>query len=78
MPQVLEDITVLDLSSGWAGSVATMILADFGADVIKVEPPEGDPYREWPQSKLWNRGRSRGVEMISISLMPANIRTVSG
>ncbi|MCL0043280.1 CoA transferase [Dehalococcoidia bacterium] len=57
MPQVLEDITVLDFSSGWAGSVATMILADFGAEVIKVEPPEGDPYREWPQSKLWNRGK---------------------
>jgi crotonobetainyl-CoA:carnitine CoA-transferase CaiB-like acyl-CoA transferase len=68
MPQVLENITVLDFSSGWAGSVTTMILADFGADVIKVEPPEGDPYRKWPQSKLWNRGK----KSISVDLKNSN------
>lgn len=57
MPQLLENIVVLDFSSGWAGSVASMILSDFGAEVIKVEPPEGDPYRAFPQSLLWNRGK---------------------
>ncbi|MFH1560163.1 MAG: CoA transferase [Chloroflexota bacterium] len=57
MAQVLENIVVLDFSSGWAGSVATMILSDFGAEVIKVEPPEGDPYRAFPQALLWNRGK---------------------
>ena len=57
MTQVLDNIVVLDFSSGRAGSVATMILSDFGAEVIKVEPPEGDPYREFPQSFLWNRGK---------------------
>ncbi len=41
MTQVLQDITVLDFSSGWAGSIATMVLSDFGAEVIKVEPPRG-------------------------------------
>lgn len=57
MTEPLEGITVLDFSSGWAGSVATMILSDFGAEVIKVEPPEGDPYRAFPQALLWNRGK---------------------
>ncbi len=56
MTQVLQDITVLDFSTGWAGSVATMVLSDFGAEVIKAEPPEGDPYRAFPQALLWNRG----------------------
>ena len=57
MTQPLENIVVLDFSSGRAGSVATMILSDFGAEVIKVEPPDGDPYRAFPQSLLWNRGK---------------------
>ena len=39
MTQVFEGITVLDFTSGQAGGVATMVLSDFGAEVIKVEPP---------------------------------------
>ena len=57
MDQVLDGITVLDFSSGMAGSIATMTLSDFGANVIKVEPPEGDNYRAFPSSFLWNRGK---------------------
>ena len=41
----LDGIRVLDLSIGPVGGVATMVLGDFGADVIKVEPPGGDPGR---------------------------------
>ena len=40
-----DDLRIIDLTSGQAGGIATMILADFGADVIKVEPPGGDPSR---------------------------------
>lgn len=43
----LENIRVLDLSHTLAGPLATMILADLGAEVIKVEPPAGDETREW-------------------------------
>jgi crotonobetainyl-CoA:carnitine CoA-transferase CaiB-like acyl-CoA transferase len=44
----LEDVKVLDLSRVLAGPYATMVLADFGADVLKVEHPErGDDTRHW-------------------------------
>ena len=57
MTQLLEDITVLDFTQGMAGSVATMVMSDFGARVIKIEPPGGDPYRAMPAAPVWHRGK---------------------
>jgi len=47
-PASLDDIKILDLSEGLAGPLCARILADFGADVIKVEPPRGDGARAMP------------------------------
>ncbi len=43
----LAGVKVVDLSRVLGGPYATMILADHGADVIKIEPPQGDDTRQW-------------------------------
>jgi crotonobetainyl-CoA:carnitine CoA-transferase CaiB-like acyl-CoA transferase len=43
---IFSGLKVVDLSSFIAGPGAAVILSDFGADVIKVEPPHGDPWRQ--------------------------------
>src|SRR4051812_8881220 len=55
----LEGIRVVDCTRGTAGPRATGILADYGADVIWVEPPGGDPYRDRlaVRYSVWNRGK---------------------
>lgn len=43
----LAGLRIMDLSRLFAGNVLTQILGDFGAEVVKVEPPEGDTLRGW-------------------------------
>lgn len=57
MPMVLDGIRVLDLTSGPAGGIATMILADFAAEVLMIEPPHGYHLNELPASRMWRRGK---------------------
>jgi crotonobetainyl-CoA:carnitine CoA-transferase CaiB-like acyl-CoA transferase len=45
-PRLLDGIRVIDAASFIAGPVATTVMADFGADVVKIEPPGGDTYRQ--------------------------------
>ncbi len=61
MPGACDGLKVLDFSQGMAGGLATMVLSDFGAEVVKVEPPGGDPFRAWPASLMWNRGKKSVV-----------------
>lgn len=57
MQQALEGIRVLDLGYYIAGPYASMLLADQGAEVIKVERPGGDPGRQLSGFVVWNRGK---------------------
>ena len=54
---LLEGVRVIDTSGGIAAPYATMFLADHGADVVKVEPPAGDPYRADAGFQTFNRGK---------------------
>ena len=50
MQRGLSHLRVVDFTSGIAGGYCTKLLADAGADVIKVEPDGGDPLRRWTSS----------------------------
>lgn len=54
---VLGRIRVLDLSWGIAGPMAAMLLGDHGAEVTKIEPPGGDPFRAQLGYRVWQRGK---------------------
>ncbi|HVG84601.1 MAG TPA: CoA transferase [Vicinamibacterales bacterium] len=67
----LDGVRVLDLSRMVAGGVAGMLLADFGADVVKVEQPgTGDPLRQWTAEglPLWWKVYARNKRFVTLNL----------
>ncbi|MBM3346122.1 MAG: CoA transferase [Betaproteobacteria bacterium] len=56
----LAGIRVVDFTQAIVGPTATMLLADFGADVIKVEPPGGDSSRRWGENRYGDKGQYSG------------------
>ena len=63
----LLDVRVIDLTQALAGPFCTMLLADLGADVIKVEPPRGDMTRGMPPWPENNEGCDYGGYFASIN-----------
>src|ERR1700704_2172741 len=59
---LLTDLQVVDFSSGIPGAYCAKLLGDAGAEVIKVEPPEGDPLRRWTNQGYWSGADSRGED----------------
>ena len=50
-PDALADIVVVDFTIVMSGPMCTRMLADAGADVVKVEPPDGDVVRQRPPQR---------------------------
>lgn len=69
---MLSGITVLDLSQFLPGPMMTVMMADQGASVIKVEPPSGDPVRQMEPSEagdsVWFANLNRGKQSLVLDL----------
>lgn len=75
-PPPLKGIKVLELGTLIAGPYAASVLAQFGADVVKVEPPRtGDPLRKWRKlhegTSLWWYAQSRNKRSLTLDLKSA-------
>jgi crotonobetainyl-CoA:carnitine CoA-transferase CaiB-like acyl-CoA transferase len=69
--KALDGVRVLDLSRMVAGGVAGMLLADFGAEVVKVEQPgAGDPLRQWTADgqPFWWKVYARNKRFVTLNL----------
>ena len=79
--QALAGIKVIELGQLIAGPFAAKTLADFGADVIKIEPPgEGDPLRKWRLlhngTSVWWQVQSRNKKSVTLDLRQAEGREI--
>jgi crotonobetainyl-CoA:carnitine CoA-transferase CaiB-like acyl-CoA transferase len=77
----LEEVRVLDLATILAGPLAAALLGDFGADVIKVEHPRGDPLRRHGHARdghgLWWKQLARNKRCVTLDLsVPAGQRVM--
>jgi crotonobetainyl-CoA:carnitine CoA-transferase CaiB-like acyl-CoA transferase len=61
MTQFLDGLRVLDFGSGLSGRLVTMMLRDYGAEVLVVERPGGDPLRGHRAYQQWQRGKSNTI-----------------
>jgi formyl-CoA transferase len=68
----LSGLKIIELGQLIAGPFAAKILAEFGADVIKVEPPSGDPLRQWRYvhdgTSVWWAAHARNKRSMTLDL----------
>ena len=80
-PMPLRGLRVLELGSLIAGPYASALLAQFGAEVIKIESPdEGDPLRRWRKvhngTSLWWYSQSRNKKSVTLDLRSETARDI--
>ena len=77
MPQdvshgILSGLRILEIGHFVAAPFCTRLLADLGADIIKIEPPSGDPVRQWGQqvngTSLWWSIHGRNKRSVTLNL----------
>ncbi len=77
----LAGLKVIEICTTIAGPACTRLLADFGADVIKIEPPEGDPVRQMGQHvgdvSLYAASILRNKRSIALDLKTASGRELA-
>jgi len=81
-PRPLTGLRVLEMGALIAGPFCTKILAEFGADVVKIEPPgHGDPLRKWRYLKdgtsVWWHVQSRNKRSITVDLREADGQAIA-
>jgi len=77
----LAGLKVVELGQLIAGPFAAKTLADFGADVIKIEPPGGDPLRQWrllhEGTSVWWQVQSRNKKSVALDLRQPEARDIA-
>ena len=74
----LEGLRIVDLSRLVAGNMLSVVLGDFGAEVIKVEPPEGDTLRQWKVKEVstaW-KAYARNKKSLCLNLREPRARKI--
>jgi crotonobetainyl-CoA:carnitine CoA-transferase CaiB-like acyl-CoA transferase len=75
---LLAGIKVVDLTRGMAGAIATMLLADYGADALKVEHPSGSELESSPAYRVWNREKSIALDLEELDSLAAAVNLAQG
>ena len=78
----LQGVRIIELGQLIAGPFCGKTLADFGAEVIKIEPPgKGDPLRKWRMLKngnsVWWEVQSRNKQSVTLDLTQPEMRAIT-
>jgi crotonobetainyl-CoA:carnitine CoA-transferase CaiB-like acyl-CoA transferase len=80
MPDLLNGLRILEIGHFVAAPFCTRLLGDLGADIIKIEPPAGDPVRQWGAQvdgkSLWWSMHGRNKRSVTLNLKKPEARDI--